>query len=96
MKQALGTYGFGLLLCCSLVQAHDIAPLGNTQIHIAPNGVPVVNIAAANQSGMSHNRFEHFNVPTQGAVLHNSAEAIQSQLAGMLAGNPNLAHGAAA
>ena len=58
----------------------------------APNGVPVVNITAANGSGLSHNQYHDFNVHQQGLILNNSSGAANSQLGGILAGNPNF-HG---
>ncbi|MBI9080894.1 MAG: hemagglutinin repeat-containing protein [Pseudodesulfovibrio sp.] len=88
-----------LLLCPpQMVLAGDPVPSGatNTTINNAANGVPVVNIAAPNGSGMSHNAFTQYNVDTHGVVLNNGdmSEAFrQSQLAGQLAANPNLAAG---
>ncbi|WP_303174396.1 hemagglutinin repeat-containing protein [uncultured Desulfovibrio sp.] len=58
----------------------------------APNGVPVVNITAANGSGLSHNQYHDFNVHQQGLILNNSSGAANSQLGGIVAGNPNF-HG---
>ena len=58
----------------------------------APNGVPVVNITAANSSGLSHNQYHDFNVHQQGLILNNSSGAANSQLGGIVAGNPNF-HG---
>jgi len=62
---------------------------------VTPGAVPVVNIVAPNGAGVSHNQFGAFSVDTQGVVLNNSAAAVQSQLAGQIAGNANLAGGAA-
>ena len=57
--------------------------------------VPVVNIVAPGSNGISHNKYERFDVPTQGAVLNNSPTAATSTLAGALSGNPNLTTGSA-
>lgn len=69
---------------------------GATQNFAHPSGVPVVQIARPNGAGLSHNVFTHFNVPTQGAVLNNSAVVVMSKLAGSVPANPNLTAGAEA
>ncbi|MFZ5699600.1 MAG: filamentous hemagglutinin N-terminal domain-containing protein, partial [Pseudomonadota bacterium] len=56
----------------------------------APNGVPLVNIAAPSAAGVSHNRYEHFNVGPNGLLLNNSAGPVNTQLGGYIAGNTNL------
>jgi len=88
-----------LLLCPpQMVLAADPVPSGATNTTVTPagNGVPVVNIATPNGSGMSHNAFTNYNVDPHGLVLNNGdmSEAFrQSQLAGQVAGNSNLAPG---
>ncbi|RPG47468.1 MAG: filamentous hemagglutinin N-terminal domain-containing protein, partial [Gammaproteobacteria bacterium TMED134] len=62
----------------------------------ASNGVTVVDIATANSRGLSHNRYEHFNVDAQGAILNNSAVTISTNLAGLISGNGSLVPGAEA
>ncbi|HYD19183.1 MAG TPA: hemagglutinin repeat-containing protein [Patescibacteria group bacterium] len=65
----------------------------NTQVYKAPNGVTVVDIANPNATGMSHNKFTNYNVPTNGLVLNNGdASQFQrtSQLAGSVMANTNL------
>lgn len=61
---------------------------GSTQVR--PGNIPVVNIAAPNGSGVSHNKFTDFSVGTSGAVLNNAVRAGRSQLSGQLEANPNL------
>ena len=86
------------------VQAAGVTPDPNAaadkrpSMEAAPNGVPVVNITAANGSGLSHNQYHDFNVHQQGLILNNSSSAANSQLSGILAGNPNFNgnHGAEA
>ena len=42
--------------------------------------VPVINIVAPDASGMSHNRYDRFDVESQGAVINNATEKTKSQI----------------
>ncbi|WP_455289978.1 two-partner secretion domain-containing protein [Cupriavidus necator] len=76
----------------------QVVPAGGAvQVITNPNGVPVVNINAANGAGVSHNQYTHYNVDARGLVLNNHPATpgnmvapTNSQLAGSLLTNPNL------
>lgn len=57
--------------------------------------VPVINIQTPNASGVSHNIYKEFDVPTQGAVLNNSRTGAASSIVGSVAANPYLQTGEA-
>lgn len=80
-----------------LAQADGIVVSGpGTTVGAAGNGVPVVNIATPNGSGLSHNHFKDYNVGPNGVILNNAGGPLQStQLGGIIVGNPNLKGGSA-
>ncbi|MEN3931816.1 filamentous hemagglutinin N-terminal domain-containing protein, partial [Microvirga sp. W0021] len=84
---------FGVL--SSVAQAQIISdPRANIQfqprVGTAPNGVPLVDITKPSFGGVSHNKFEHYNVDTRGVILNNSGLGGTSILGGRIEGNPNL------
>ncbi|MGO2303307.1 MAG: filamentous hemagglutinin N-terminal domain-containing protein [Providencia sp.] len=66
----------------------------NTQIS-QQNNIPIINIATPNGAGISHNKFQDFNVDKQGAVLNNATTNVNSQIAGQIKANANLKGNAA-
>lgn len=68
-----------------------------TSLGQAGNGVPIIQIATPNGTGLSHNQFHDYNVGTQGVILNNVAHQTgATQLGGIIIGNPNLTNGIAA
>ncbi len=66
---------------------------GNTRVYTAPTGVQVIDINAANAAGLSHNKFDQFNIGNRGLVLSNGNGdqlSRNSQLAGQVFANFNL------
>ncbi|WP_081086554.1 hemagglutinin repeat-containing protein [Burkholderia stagnalis] len=63
-------------------------------VGVSASGVPLVNITAP-KNGVSLNNFTQYNVGTKGAVLVNSGQNSQSQLAGWVQGNPFLGNSSA-
>ncbi|RZN60695.1 filamentous hemagglutinin N-terminal domain-containing protein [Avibacterium paragallinarum] len=59
------------------------------------NGLPQVNIQTPSPAGVSRNTYSQFDVAEKGAVLNNARKATQTQIAGWVQGNPNLATGEA-
>ncbi|MFX1766169.1 hemagglutinin repeat-containing protein [Paraburkholderia sp. A1RI-2L] len=60
------------------------------------NGLDQVNINRPSGAGVSVNTYNQFDVQQRGAILNNSPTMVQSQLGGMINGNPNFAAGQSA
>ena len=75
----------------------DKSALGNQQPIVlqTANGLPQVNIQTPSAGGVSRNQYSQFDVAEKGAVLNNARKAVQTQMAGWVQGNPNLARGEA-
>ncbi|MCD6027636.1 MAG: filamentous hemagglutinin protein [Solimicrobium sp.] len=82
------------------VHAQMVAYKNGTQqqpiIDQSANGRPVVQIVTPNASGLSHNRYDQFNVDKNGVILNNSATVSKTQLGGYIEGNSNVARGSGA
>ncbi|WP_448511158.1 hemagglutinin repeat-containing protein, partial [Photorhabdus sp. MH8.4] len=83
--------------CISLTAQANIvadgqAP-GNQQPTIlnSANGTPQIDIQTPNAAGISHNTYTQFDIDKRGVILNNSHDTVQTQLGGMVAGNPWLA-----
>lgn len=87
----------------NMAQAEDIAiradksASGNQQATIlaTANGLPQVNIQTPSAGGVSRNVYSQFDVAEKGAILNNARKNAQTELAGWVQGNPNLAAGEA-
>lgn len=78
-----------------VIAAAGAAAGSKPTVGAAPNGMPLVQIAAPNGSGVSHNQYQQYSVDARGVLLNNSRVIANTQLAGYIAGNPNLAGGSA-
>ncbi|WP_163922564.1 hemagglutinin repeat-containing protein [Raoultella planticola] len=99
----ISAISFSLWLAMGVIhpaQANIVADAGapkNQQPTVmqSANGTPQVNIQTPSAAGVSRNTYSQFDVNQQGAILNNSHKNVQSQLGGMVAGNPWLAKGEA-
>ncbi|WP_132689205.1 hemagglutinin repeat-containing protein [Volucribacter psittacicida] len=95
---ALGFVSFStpVLADTLIIKADPNAPRNQQPIVLqTANGLPQVNIQTPNNKGLSHNKYQDFNVDNKGAILNNSHKATQTQQAGFIQGNPYLAKGEA-
>ena len=102
LRQAVGmTVSALLVIQPMLAHAQSVPPIiaagstPQTSVDQTQNGLPLVNIASPNGSGVSLNQFSQFSVGPGGAVINNSPVTGTSALGGMVYGNPNLQGGAA-
>ncbi|MBB4441964.1 MULTISPECIES: hemagglutinin repeat-containing protein [Rhizobium] len=74
------------------VSASATTPAANQPgVGMAPNGVPLIDIVTPNSKGLSHNKYDSFNVGTPGLILNNfKGEIGNSNLGGLTPGNANL------
>ena len=101
-RKILSWLTFGVVVASqSVVLAAPIMPDNNAVITERPlvqetaNHIPLVNITAPTNGGISMNKYDQFNVEKQGAVLNNSYVTSKTELAGYVQGNSNLVNGTA-
>lgn len=93
---ALCVLGMQPVLVEAQVIATTTAMGSKPVVGVTASGIPQVQIATPNGAGVSNNSYTAFNVGTQGLILNNSSSNVQTQLAGYVTGNPNLAPGMSA
>ena len=93
---------FGVFVASqSMVLAAPITPDNNAVITERPlvqetaNQIPLVNVTAPTNGGVSMNKYDQFNVEKQGAILNNSYVTSKTELAGYVQGNSNMVNGTA-
>lgn len=87
---SLTKISLAIALCyASSAMAQITAADQNTKV-FKQQGVEIINIAKPSEAGLSHNKYNHFNVEKSGAVLNNARQAGKSELAGNLKANPHL------
>ena len=93
---------FGVFVASqSMVLAAPIIPDNNAVITERPlvqetaNQIPLVNVTAPTNGGVSMNKYDQFNVEKQGAILNNSYVTSKTELAGYVQGNSNMVNGTA-
>jgi filamentous hemagglutinin len=97
LGRALAVMSSLMLSTAVHAQGITVAPGQAATVTQAANGVSVLNIAGPSGDGISHNRFNDYNVNSAGLVLNNirqSAVVGTSQLAGSVLANQNLGRSA--
>ncbi|WIM84873.1 hemagglutinin repeat-containing protein [Gallibacterium anatis] len=78
------------------IRADNTAPKNQQPIVLqTANGLPQVNIQTPNNKGLSHNKYQQFDVAQKGAILNNSRKNTQTEQGGWVQANPYLVGGEA-
>ena len=78
------------------IRADNTAPKNQQPIVLqTANGLPQVDIQTPNAKGLSHNKYQQFDVAPKGAILNNSRKKVQTTQAGWVQANPYLVGGEA-
>ncbi|WIM82664.1 hemagglutinin repeat-containing protein [Gallibacterium anatis] len=78
------------------IRADNTAPKSQQPIVLqTANGLPQVDIQTPNAKGLSHNKYQQFDVAPKGAILNNSRKKVQTTQAGWVQANPYLVGGEA-
>ena len=85
---AFGMQPIAVVAQATLPMTPDRSGSNHPVVGVSASGVPLVNIVAPNQAGVSLNNFTHYNVGTKGIVIVNTPRRAQSQIAGWVQGNP--------
>lgn len=101
-RKIVSWLSFGVFVASqSMVLAAPIMPDNNAIVTERPlvqetaNQIPLVNVTAPTNGGVSMNKYDQFNVEKQGAILNNSYVTSKTELAGYVQGNSNMVNGTA-
>lgn len=100
-KRAAMSASFAALICTNAALAQQIvdpaAPIQfRPRVGVSGNGTPLVDIARPSFGGVSHNKFQRYDVDQRGVILNNSGLGGTSVIGGAVGANPNLAGSPAA
>jgi filamentous hemagglutinin len=87
---------FQLAVGPQLAAAQTAPTSAETSVTHSANDTTVINIAAPNAAGVSHNTYSSYNVGPDGLILNNSPNSAVSIIGGGVVANPNLAGGRSA
>jgi filamentous hemagglutinin family protein len=86
---ALCAFGMQPLVASAQI-AVDTSAAARATLGTSGNGTQVVNIVAPNAAGVSNNRFTQYNVGSNGVILNNATQAVQTQTGGAVQANTAL------